>query len=108
MQRHRNRLQHSRIRKRHRFRQFVDDALRDGYKLGKGTCTAKVRRGNSHDLAVVAKIDFAPLAVNAIAAVDRRVERDTVTLNKPVNTFAHLGHDSRCFMAHHQRRNAPS
>ena len=100
MNRDGHRLQHRRFGKRKIVRQAVYDAGRNHNIFGKSSGAAVVRAGHSQNLAVIAEIYFSAAAGSASAAIDGRIERDSVTLSESLHCSAHRGDSSCGFVPH--------
>src|SRR5206468_12693442 len=86
MDRHRHGLEHRCFLEGKIVGQTVDDARRNGNKLCKGPGPTIVGARNSHNLPVVAEIYFSATAIAASAAVDRRIEGDSISFRKSRHT----------------------
>lgn len=108
MDRHGYRLEHCCFLKGKIIWQTVHDARRDGNKLGKGSRAAIVAARHSQNLPVVAEIYFSATAIAASAAVDCRIEGDSISFRKSCHPRPYRGDCSGGFVAHDDRRNSPA
>jgi hypothetical protein len=84
----------------------VENTGRDGDEFGEGAVAAIVAAGDAEDLAVIAKVNVAAFAVDAVAAKDRGIEGHAIARGETLHLGADAGDDARGFVAHDQRRDA--
>ena len=108
MDRHRHGLEHRCFLEGKIVGQTVDDARRNGNKLCKGPGPTIVGARNSQNLPVVAEIYFSATAIAASAAVDRRIEGDSISFRKSRHTGPYRSDSSGRLVAHDDRGNAPA
>jgi len=87
-------------------RQAIEDSRGDGDKFGEGSCAAIVAAGDAENLATVAEIDVAAMAVGTFTAVDSGIECDAIAGRKIFYGAANGGNNSGCFVAHDDGRDA--
>lgn len=73
----------------------------------KRAITAVVTAGYPENLAAVAKINFATLAVRTFATVDGGIKGDPIAFFKALHICPGFSNYSGSFMTHHQRWNPP-
>src|ERR1035438_9141006 len=87
---------------------MVSDPRRHSDKLGERAVAPERRCRNSNYLAVIAKVDLAALTIEALAAIDSRIERHSIARAKILHRTAHGFNCSRGLVSHHNRRKPPA
>src|SRR5579859_366245 len=103
-----HRLEHGRFIKCKSVGQSIKDTRRNGDILRKSSGAAVFGAGYPQDLTVVTKIDIAAAAILASAAEDGRVESNPIAHGEARHAVTKRGNSSGGFVAHDNRRNAPS
>ena len=106
--RHRRRLDQRRLLEAERIGQAVDDAARHRDELGEGAVPPVLAGGDAEHHAVVAEVDVAARAEDALAAIDGGVEGDAIAAFQVANVGAGALHHAGRFVSHDERRNAAS
>ena len=104
MNRDGHRLQHGRFGKRKIVRQAIYDAGRNSNIFGKSSGAAVVRTGDSQNLPAIAQIHLSAAAGTTSAAIDRRIERDSVAHCESLHFGADRSDSSCGFMPHDNGR----
>src|SRR5208337_4548903 len=102
------RLEQCCFRKRNTRRQTIHNARRHDNIFGEGARASIVSARNSNDLAVVAEVQLSSFTKFASAAGDGGIESYAFVLGQVHDVSAECRDRSRCFVPHHNWRNAPT
>src|SRR5579872_3914225 len=96
------------MRKGHLIGKGVDDPCRHGDIFSECAHAAEQRRGDSDDLAMIAEVDLATTAVEAVSAIDRGVKGDTIAHAKVGDILSNGFDNTGSLVPHDDRRDAPA
>src|SRR5579875_971263 len=87
--------------------QWMDDASRHGYVLGKSSIAPIFGGGDPEHFATLTQVDVAAAAIVALAAINSGVERDGLAFAESLHGGSHGRHAACGLMAHDDGRDAP-
>jgi hypothetical protein len=88
--------------------QPVKNSLRDGNEFSEGPVPAIITARDAEHTTILAEIYVAAPAIPAIAAINRRIKRDTIASFPSGDAASNLSNLSRRFVSHDDGRNSPA